>query len=161
MNRLFSYPLLTISLLITWLMLTGFSLGQFLLGTIIAIMAARGLAALHPCNSRPRRWRSLFKLAGIVIYDIVRSNIAVAQIILHDGKKAGKSGFMAIPLELRDPMGLAILAIIITGTPGTAWVDYNSARSTLILHVFDLIDEAAWLNLIKNRYEHLLREIFE
>ncbi len=77
------------------------------------------------------------------------------------GRKVGKSGFMTIPLDLRDPMGLAILAIIITGTPGTAWIDYNSARNILILHVFDLVDETAWLNLIKNRYEYLLQEIFE
>lgn len=161
MNRLFPYPLLAIVLLITWLMLTGLSVGQFLLGTITAIIATWGLAALHPAKPRLRCWRSLFKLTGIVFYDIIRSNIAVAGIILHGGKKAGKSSFMAIPLDLRDPIGLAVLAIIITGTPGTAWIDYNSARSTLILHVFDLVDEAAWLSLIKNRYEYLLREIFE
>jgi multicomponent K+:H+ antiporter subunit E len=68
---------------------------------------------------------------------------------------------MTIPLDLRDPTGLAVLAVIITSTPGTAWLDYNSARRTLLLHVFDLVDETAWLNLIKNRYEYLLLEIFE
>ncbi len=71
------------------------------------------------------------------------------------------SGFVAIPLDLRDPLGLAILSIIITSTPGTAWVDYNSARGTLLIHVFDLVDEEGWRKLIKNRYEHLLTEIFE
>lgn len=161
MSRLFPYPLLTALLVIMWLMLAGFSVGQFLLGTLTAIMATWGLAALHPAKPRLRRWDLLFKLAAIVFYDIVRSNIAVAGIILHGGKKAGRSSFMAIPLDLRDPMGLAILAVIITGTPGTAWIDYNSARNILILHVFDLIDETTWLNLIKNRYEYLLREIFE
>jgi len=51
--------------------------------------------------------------------------------------------------------------VIITSTPGTAWMDYNSARGEVLLHVFDLVDEAEWLDTIKNRYEHLLREIFE
>ncbi|MCC6916121.1 Na+/H+ antiporter subunit E [Nitrosomonas sp.] len=161
MNRLFPYPFLVVLLVITWLMLAGFSVGQFLPGTLTAIMAAWGLAALHPVKPRFQRRDLLFKLAAVVFYDIIRSNIAVAGIILRGGKKAGVSSFITIPLDLRDPTGLAILAVIITGTPGTAWIDYNSARSTLTLHVFDLVDEAAWLDLIKNRYEYLLREIFE
>ncbi|ABI59941.1 Na+/H+ antiporter subunit E [Nitrosomonas eutropha] len=161
MSRLFPYPLLVVSLVITWLMLAGFSLNQFLLGLITALIAALGLAALSPVKPRFRRWDLLPKLFAIVFYDIVRSNIAVAGIILHGGKRIGKSSFMAIPLDLRDPTGLAILAVIITSTPGTAWIDYNSTRSILILHIFDLVDKTAWLNLIKNRYEYLLREIFE
>lgn len=161
MSKLFPYPLLVVSLVVTWLLLAGFSLNQFLLGSITAFVAAWGLAALSPAKPRLRRWDLLPKLFTIVFYDIVRSNIAVASIILHGGKRIGKSNFMVIPLDLRDPTGLACLAIIITSTPGTAWIDYNSARSVLILHIFDLVDEDAWLNLIKNRYEYLLREIFE
>lgn len=161
MSRLLPYPLLVISLIITWLLLAGFSFGQLLLGSVIALIAAWTLAALRPAKPRIKRWDLLPKLFAIVFYDIVRSNIAVASIILHGGKRIGKSNFMTIPLDLRDPTGLACLAIIITSTPGTIWVDYNSARSILTLHIFDLVDEAAWLNLIKNRYEYLLREIFE
>jgi len=161
MSRLLPYPLLVVSLIITWLLLAGFSFGQLLLGSVIALIAAWTLAALSPAKPRIKRWDLLPKLFAIVFYDIVRSNIAVASIILHGGKRIGKSNFMTIPLDLRDPTGLACLAIIITSTPGTIWVDYNSARSVLTLHIFDLVDEAAWLNLIKNRYEYLLREIFE
>ncbi|MXS85406.1 Na+/H+ antiporter subunit E [Nitrosomonas sp. HPC101] len=161
MSKLFSYPLLIVLLTTTWLMLTGFSLGQFLLGLTTALVAAWGLTVLSPAKPRFRRWDLLPKLFAIVFYDIVRSNLAVASIILHGGKRIGKSNFMAIPLDLRDPTGLAYLAVIITSTPGTAWIDYNSARSVLILHIFDLVDEAVWLDLIKNRYEYLLREIFE
>lgn len=161
MSRLFPYPLLIISLVITWLLLTSFSLGQFLLGLLTALVAAWSLAALNPAKPRLRRWYLLPKLFAIVFYDIVRSNIAVATIILHGGKRIGRSRFMTIPLDLRDPIGLACLAIIITSTPGTAWIDYNSTRNVLLLHIFDLVDETGWLNLIKNRYEYLLREIFE
>lgn len=161
MSKLFPYPLLILSLVITWLLLTSFSLGQFLLSIPIALVASWGLAALKPARPRFRRWYLLPKLFAIVFYDIVRSNIAVAIIILHGGKRVGRSRFMTIPLELRDPIGLACLAIIITSTPGTAWIDYNSSHNILLLHIFDLVDEAGWLSLIKNRYEYLLREIFE
>lgn len=161
MNRIFPHPLLMIFLIIMWLLLTHFSLGQLIVGSAIAFIAVQGMAALQPDKPRIKRWDLLLKLTGIVLYDIVRSNIAVARIILQGSKRARKSGFMTIPLDLRDSTGLAALAVIITSTPGTAWLDYNAARGTLLLHVFDLVDETVWLDLIKNRYEYLLREIFE
>ena len=161
MSRIFPYPLMITSLIVMWLLLTSFSLGQLIVGTLVGLAAAQGLAALQPAKPRLRRWDLLPKLVAIVLYDIVRSNIAVVTIILQGQRRERKSGFLTIPLDLRDPMGLAILAIIVTSTPGTAWLDYNSARGTLLLHVFDLVDESDWLDLIKNRYEHLLREIFE
>lgn len=161
MSRVFPYPLMIASLIIIWLLLTSLSLGNLLLGTGVALVAAQGLAALQPAKPRLRRWDLIPKLIGIVLYDIIRSNIAVVTIILLGPRRQRTSGFLTIPLDLRDPTGLAILAVIVTSTPGTAWMDYNSARGTVLLHIFDLVDEAEWLDIIKNRYEHLLREIFE
>ncbi len=155
------YPLLSLSLLIMWLALNGFTLGQLILGSIVAIFASWGMASLRPSKPRLRRWYLLPKLVGIVLYDIVRSNMAVASILLGGYGKRRRSGFVAIPLELRDPTGLAVLAVIVTSTPGTAWLEYNSLNGTVLIHVFDLIDEAGWQDLIKNRYEKLLVEIFE
>ena len=68
---------------------------------------------------------------------------------------------MRIPLDMRDPYGLAALACIITATPGTLWVEYDSADNTMLLHVLDLIDEEEWVRIIKDRYERRLMEIFE
>jgi multicomponent K+:H+ antiporter subunit E len=97
-----------------------------------------------------------------VSLDIVRSNIAVAWLILTGGRNGlRRSNFIEIPLELRSQGALAILAIILTATPGTAWLEYKPDTGTLLLHVFDLVDEATWRDLIKNRYEALLLEIFE
>lgn len=161
MKRLFPFPLLTVSLIGMWLLLTSFSLGNLILGTAVALLAVQGLVALDPVRPNIKRWDLLPKLLGIVLLDIIRSNIAVVTIILQGKKRARTSGFLSIPLDLRDPVGLAILSVIITSTPGTAWMDYDSARGTVLLHIFDLVDEAEWMDIIKNRYEHLLREIFE
>ena len=68
---------------------------------------------------------------------------------------------MNIPLDLRDPYGLAALACIITSTPGTFWVELRSGDGMLMIHVLDLIDESEWIQTIKGRYERLLLEIFE
>ncbi|MBI1619516.1 Na+/H+ antiporter subunit E [Aquamicrobium zhengzhouense] len=161
MKRLFPFPLLTVSLIGMWLLLTSFSLGNLILGTAVALLAVQGLVALDPVRPNIKRWDLLPKLLGIVLLDIIRSNIAVVTIILQGKKRARTSGFLSIPLDLRDPVGLAILSVIITSTPGTAWMDYDSAKGTVLLHIFDLVDEAEWMDIIKNRYEHLLREIFE
>lgn len=161
MSKVFPYPLLILSLVVMWLLLAGFTPGQFIVGSCVALIAAQGMAALNPVKPKIKSWRSLPRLIGIVLYDIARSNIAVARLILNEGHQRRVSGFLVIPLELESPMALAILGIIITSTPGTAWIDYNAARGVLLLHVLDLVDEEAWRRLIKERYERLLLEIFE
>jgi multicomponent K+:H+ antiporter subunit E len=117
---------------------------------------------LQPPKTHLRRWDLIPRFAAIVIYDVARSNIAVARLILTGGQHGQRrSGFVEVPLDLRDDMALAVLAIVLTGMPGTAWMQYDAAQGTLLLHVFDLAGEANWADLVKNRYERLLMEIFE
>lgn len=157
---MFPYPVLTLFLVVMWLLLNGFTLGQFILGLIVATFASWGMASLRPDEPRVKKWHLLFKLLFIVLYDIIRSNIGVASVILK-GRSAGHTScFITVPLELEDRTGLAFLAVILTSTPGSAWLEYNSSERTVLLHVLDVIDEAAWVDTIKNRYEKLLMEIF-
>jgi multicomponent K+:H+ antiporter subunit E len=161
MSRVLPYPLLTVGLLVMWLLLTSFSAGQFLLGVLIAVGASRAMAALQPSKPRLRRWQLIPRLVATVTLDVARSNIAVAHLILSGRSRERRPGFVCIPLDLTDRTGLAVLACIITSTPGTAWVEYSPASGALLLHVLDLVDENEWIDLIKNRYESLLLEIFE
>ena len=93
--------------------------------------------------------------------DILRSNWEVARLLLASGRNdSRRSGFVVIPLRLRAPVPLAMLAVILTATPGTAWLDYDEKAGTLLLHVFDLTDEEEWRVLIRDRYEALLMEAF-
>jgi multicomponent K+:H+ antiporter subunit E len=144
-----------------WVVLNGCSLGHVLLGAAIAVAASNVVMALEPAAPRLKRWHLIPRLVLIVLADIWRSNIAVARLILGGGRGGRVSGFIVVPLELRQRTGLAILACIVTCTPGTAWVEFDSSRSTVLIHVFDLVDEAYWIDLIKNRYERLLLEILE
>ncbi|EYD74227.1 Na(+) H(+) antiporter subunit E [Rubellimicrobium mesophilum DSM 19309] len=160
MSRLVPYPLLVVGLVLMWLILTRFSLGHLLLGTGIAVVAGWAMGALEPERPRLRRWSAIPVLMGIVAWDILRSNVAVARLVLSEGRGARRSGFLRVPLRLRHPSALAVLAIIVTATPGTAWVEYDADTGVLLLHVFDLVDEAGWRDLIQNRYEARLLEIF-
>lgn len=159
MSRLLPYPLLAVSLLAMWLLLNGLSLGHIALGSVIGIAASNVTAALQPPRSQIRRWHLVPKLVLLVLVDVWRSNVAVARLILFPGAHRRVSGFVVVPLELREPAALAVLACILTCTPGTAWVEYDSTANKLLIHVFDLVDETHWIDLIKNRYERLLLEI--
>jgi multicomponent K+:H+ antiporter subunit E len=159
MTRLLPHPLLSLGLLLLWLVLTRFSLGHLLLGSVIALGAGLVFDRLEPASPRRRGVRPLLRLAGIVAVDIIRSNLAVAWLILSDGRNR-RSGFVEIPLRLQDPGALALLALILTATPGTAWLEHDRATGVLLLHVFDLKDPEEWRVLIRDRYEALLLEAF-
>jgi multicomponent K+:H+ antiporter subunit E len=159
MRSVLPYPLLALSLLAMWILLNGLSAGHLLLGGVVAIAASAVMAQLQPAKPRLRSWRAILRLALVVPVDIFRSNVAVSRLILAGTGGRKLSGFVTIPLALRDRTGLAVLACIITSTPGTAWVEYDSNRSILLLHVLDLESED-WVKLIKTRYERSLMEIF-
>jgi multicomponent K+:H+ antiporter subunit E len=135
--------------------------GHILLGTILALLGGWTTRALQPPKGRIRQPRAMVRLFVLVFVDVVRSNIAVSQIILGPRHRSITSGFVKIPLRLRAPHGLAVLACIITATPGTLWVNFDAASGVLTIHVLDLIDENTWIQTIKGRYERLLLEIFE
>ena len=161
MTRILPQPLLSAALLLMWLMLTRFSLGHVLLGSVIAVLAGLALARIEPDAPRIRSWPALFRLVAIVSVDIVRSNWAVARLMLTNGRHGARtSAFVVIPLRLRAPVPLALLAVILTATPGTAWLEHDREAGTLLLHVFDMIDEEEWRVLIRDRYEALLMEAF-
>ena len=161
MTGLIPFPIVSVGLLAFWLLLNqSLSPGHILLGCAVALAGGWALAALQSPKARPRRLIPIFRLAAFVFADVVRSNIAVAGIILCLKQRRGTSGFVEIPLELRDPYGLATLACIITSTPGTLWADFDEASGNLTIHVLDLVDETEWIRIIKGRYERLLLEVF-
>ena len=159
MTHWLPYPLLALALLATWLSQSVLP-GTIILGSALALAACWILSALDPPISAFRRPRTALVLAIVVFIEIVRSNNAVAWIILSRRRRSRRSGFVRIPLDTRNPYSLASLACIITATPGTIWVEYDSADNTMLLHVLDLIDEDQWVDIIKQQYERRLMEIF-
>lgn len=161
MRWLLPFPVLSGFLFLMWLALQqSVSPGNLVLAAAVAVGAGQAMRALEPEPVRFRNpWR-IPELVGVVVYDIVRSNLAVAWIALTQGPRLHTSAFMQIPLTLRNRNALAVLSVIITATPGTVWLEYDAEAEELLIHVLDLVDEAAWVETIKNRYERLLLEIF-
>jgi len=156
-----SYLLLAAALIVMWLLLNQtLATAHWLLATAIALVAVCGYALLRPPPAPMRRAVLALTLAFVVFADIVRSNLAVGRIVFGAGRRGRTAALVDIPLELRNPAGLATLACIITATPGTAWAGYDSARGVLTMHVLDLIDDHSWITIVKQRYERRLLEIF-
>lgn len=155
-------PVLVVALAALWLLLNQtLAPAHVVLGVILATALAWFASRLRPLHARVRRLDTAALLVLVVIADIVRSNYHVALVILGlTGGREIRSGFLRIPLELRDPHGLAMLAAIVTATPGTVWAGLSTGRDELTLHVLDLRDEDALIRSIKRRYEQPLIRIF-
>jgi multicomponent K+:H+ antiporter subunit E len=155
--------LLTLALVVTWLLLTAeLSALSIAFGALLAVALVLAISRLRPVRPRLRNLHVALPLIGSVLTDIVRSNLAVARIVL--GLAPGRqvrSGFLDIPLELSDPHALAVLAVIVTSTPGTSWAGMTPDGKVLRLHVLDLRNEDEWIRFFKKRYERRLLRIFE
>lgn len=162
MKRLLPSPLLSLSLLLLWLVLNlSVSAGNLLLGAFLAVAAPLLMAPLRPLPVRIRRPGTIVRLIARVGIDVVLSNLQVARSVLRAGRTPPRSRFVRIPLDLRDAHGLAALSMITTVVPGTVWSELALDRSVLLLHVFDLDEEAPFVQHFKDTYERPLREIFE
>ncbi|NLY64435.1 MAG: Na+/H+ antiporter subunit E [Alcaligenaceae bacterium] len=162
MKKYFFWFPMTVFLLLIWMLLANkLSVGQFTLGLILAFTLVLASQRLRPLHGYPKKTLTIIHLAIHVAIDIAYSNWVVGMLILK-GKSANRTpGFINIPLDLRDPHGLAILGCIITYTPGTVWSGLTEDDFILRLHVLNLKEESEWIGIIKNRYEAKLMEIFK
>jgi len=156
-------PALVLALTTLWLMLNqSVSPGHIVLGVMLATGLAWVGSTLRPVSIHLRRLDVAMVLLSLVLVDVIRSNFNVARVVLGlTGGRRVRSDFIDIPLQLKDPHGLAVLATIITATPGTVWVGLSNDGALLRIHVLDLQDEQYWIHTIKDRYERRLMRVFE
>jgi multicomponent K+:H+ antiporter subunit E len=161
-RRLFPAPLLSLALLAIWLVLNrDYSLGQVLLGALVATIVPQMTQSLRPTPVRIRHLGVAFRLFMQVGWDVIVWNWRVLLGTLATHERLPRGGFITVPLDLRDPSGLAVLAAIMCVIPGTIWSEIALDRSALLVHIFDLDDAQDEIELIKTRYERPLMEIFE
>ena len=79
---------------------------------------------------------------------------------VNDSIGVHRSAWIVIPLELRQPEAITVLAGTITLTPGTVSADLSDEGHSLLVHVLHTDDPDAERDAIKNRYERRLLEIF-
>lgn len=161
-RRLIPHPVMSVMLTLMWMVLTRFSAGNLVLGMGLALFAGWTLDALQPQRRPMRGLRVMPRLLFTIFIDVIRSNAVVARLLLVERRSASRSScFLSVHVALRDPTGLAVLALILTATPGTAWVEYVSEGGQLTLHIFDGAERDYYLHVINKVYVPMLQEIFE
>lgn len=161
-KRLFPSPLMSVALVVLWLVLNhSLSLGQWMMAVLLGFLVPFLTQSLRPTPVRFSHLGVAFMLFLRVGGDVIVWNWRVLRGTLASTKNLPQGHFITVPLDLRDPNGLAALAAIMCVIPGTIWSELALDRSALLVHIFDMKDEQAEIELIKTRYERPLMEIFE
>jgi multicomponent K+:H+ antiporter subunit E len=167
LRRLLPRPWAVLWLWLAWLLLNQtVATGHLLLGLLLAVFVARypapGKARLHDPGRRGAWQRpvALARLTGIVFWDIVVANLQVALLILGP-QDTLRPRFVWVPIELKRPKSITLLAGIITMTPGTVSAELSDDHTHLLVHSLDVDDADALVEQIKARYEAPIRELFE
>lgn len=162
MKRLFPAPLLSAALFVLWLLLNhSMSKGHIVLGAILGLSIPVLTRGLRPLPVRVRHPWTILRLFLTVVADTSASNFQVVRFLLFPKMRKHPAAFVHVPLELQDPNGLAVLAMITCITPGTAWAEISRDRSILLMHVLEVDDPQTIVEHVKTKYERPLREIFE
>jgi multicomponent K+:H+ antiporter subunit E len=158
---LFPHPLLTVLLAVVWIILqNGFSAGMAVFGLILGTIIARITAAFWPERPGGFRLGKMISYTLLVLWDIMVANVEVAWIVLTVSNDKLKPAWIIVPLDLRTPEAITLLAGTVTLTPGTVSSDLSQSGHYLLVHVLHTEDPDAERDLIKNRYEARLKEIF-
>ena len=158
---LLPHPLLTLILAVVWILLQNqITAGMAVFGLILGIIIPRLTAIWWPESPQGFRLGKMISYSFMVIWDIVVANIQVAWIVLTVPNARLKPAWIVIPLELKQPEAITLLAGTITLTPGTVSADLSDEGHSLLVHVLHTDDPDGVRDEIKTRYEARLLEIF-
>ncbi|MCB5175381.1 MULTISPECIES: Na+/H+ antiporter subunit E [Microvirga] len=162
MTRLFPHPILSVVIAIVWILLVNeITAGQIVIGIFLGWAIPKLTSPYWPDRPRIRRPGAVIAYMGIVLWDIVVSNIQVAYWVLFRRGNSLRSRFVTVPLDLTTAEAITALAGTITMTPGTVSADLSADGRSLLVHCLETDDPDATVAQIKDRYERRLKEIFE
>lgn len=162
MRRLYPHPYLSATLFVVWLLLVnGYSLGSMVFAAILATIIPFLTSVYWPNRMVVRNLPAIIGYILLVIWDIIVANIVVAKIVLFKPNSELQPAWITIPIELRSPEAITLLAGTITLTPGTVTADISACGRSLLVHCLHAPDPDAVRDDIKTRYESRLKRIFQ
>ena len=159
-HRVLPFPILSLVLWVIWLLLSGFTVGQALLGLLLAVLLPLVTVSFWPDVPHVRRPGLLLRFLTMLLWDILVANLSVARRILGPTRRL-RPAFVEVPLDLNNDFAIALLTSTVSLTPGTVSADLSADRRTLLVHGLDVDDPEALVALIRRRYERPLKEIFQ
>ena len=154
---------LIVGLALVWAAMTGSFNGlNLLLGTGIGAATALLLRNGFRQPMQAGRLRRITLLALVFLWELVVSAVRVAAIVLTPNLRATlRPAIVAFPLTVKSDAEIALLANLITLTPGTLSVDVADDRSALYVHVLHLDSRDKLVADIAGGFERKVREVFQ
>jgi multicomponent Na+:H+ antiporter subunit E len=152
--------IMNVALALMWALITaqvtpGNLIIGFFIGYGVLWLSHRGFEPRDPYFGR------FFKFIWFLILylrDLVHSNLRVAYDVITPSYHM-KPGVVGVPLDVTSDAQIAILANLITLTPGTLSVDLSEDRKTLYLHVMYLSNPEDLRREIKDGLERRVLEL--
>lgn len=160
-RRILPHPILSLTVALVWMLLVNrFAWGSLVFALILGLVVPAATAPYWPDRARIGSPLRILAYVGIVLWDIVKANIAVARIVLFMPRRELRPCWLPVPLDLTSPEAITALAATITLTPGTVSCDLSEDGRALLVHCLHAPDPDSVLDEIKTRYEARLKEIF-
>lgn len=159
-RRWLAHPWLSVVVAASWLLLQG-SLApvHWLWAAIMGLALPWAAHDFIGPASRVRASGIIVRLAFRVLWDVVVANVAVARLVLEPGRQP-RPLWLRVRHGLDDSRAVALLATIITTTPGTVSCVVEEERGEILVHALDAVDADAVAADIVLRYAAPLKEIF-
>jgi multicomponent K+:H+ antiporter subunit E len=160
-RRLIPAPVTAVVLAVAYLALQGdWSVASAVTGVLLGLVLPLCASSVISDPLMPRSLSGSLVLVGIVLWDILLANVDVARRVLGP-EHVLRPAFIRVPLDVQAPEAIALLASIITLTPGTLSADLTPDQRHLLVHALHAPDTAAVVATIKSRYEARLKRLFE
>jgi multicomponent K+:H+ antiporter subunit E len=161
-GHIIPHPRLSSMLFVLWLLLVNhITMGSLVMAALLAIIIPLLTAAYWPGCPLVGDMPAFGAYVLLVLYDVITANIEVVRIVLFKPTKDIQSAWICVPLDIKTPEAIALLAGTITMTPGTLTADMAPDGRALLVHALHAPDPQAVCDEIKARYEARLKRIFE
>ena len=152
--------LVNLLLAFAWAAMTGaFTLINVLFGFVLGGICLSLIRNQAGAISHFMRLVLALELALIFLFELVKSSVSVAIIVLSPGRKL-EPAIIAYPLDVKSDAEITLLANLITLTPGTLSIDVSDDASTLYVHAIDAPDIDAIISDIKSSFERRIARVF-
>jgi multicomponent Na+:H+ antiporter subunit E len=128
----------------------------FLLGYITLWITTRDLVPAYF-----RKVPMALAFLGFFLWELLQANLRVALTVLSPHPKERlHPAIVAVPLDLRSPAQITLLANLLTLTPGTLSVDVSDDRRVLFIHTLYMKTPESFRREIKEGFERRVKELF-
>jgi multicomponent Na+:H+ antiporter subunit E len=153
------YPIWNILLAVIWAaVIADTSFGSLIFGYVLGFLVLWLMQPILGPTGYFKKYGLVFKLFTYLGKELVRSNLRVAYDVITPTIYM-RPGIVAVPLEARTDMEIALMANMITLTPGTMSLGVSQDRKYLYVHSMFIDDPETLKREIKEGIERPLLEV--